>query len=256
MASFPWDDDFGGDDWKDLASQMIDPSTISQSQTAIDQRHQAKELEKNNIRPIYTTPASETEALRLARLASENDISRLPGQAGIEGRLDQTTANQISMLERMSMGGPDLINAASIAYGNQQQAENQLGVEAARYSADVNRFNDQNYQRQLGIDADYQDKAWDWNFRMPYDQRYALMQALKGASQQNSNESWNTSVGGAKDFFSSFFSYGMAGSDSSNKGGGATADQRNRNNGYGDFNSPSSGSSDSIMDRYNQPMIV
>lgn len=242
MASYPWDSDFGGDDWKDLASQFIDPSTISQSQTAIEQRHKAKELEKNNIRPTYNIPASEQEALALAR--SQAAQTRLPGQSAIEGRLDQTTANQVSMLERLGLGGPDIINGASRAYGMQQQAENQLGVAAAQYHSN----NQQILRQQLGINADYQDKEWDWNNRLPYDQNRALMMALQGASMQNSNEAWNSSVGGIKDFFSNYYTYGH-GSNSQSKGGGATGMGSTAGAGY-----DSNPSQQNVMDRYDNPM--
>lgn len=255
MASFPWDDNFGGDDWKDLTSQFLDPSTISQSQTAIEQRHKAKELEKNNIRPDYNIPASEQEALSKAEANASNKITRLPGQSAIEGRLDQTTANQISVLERMGIGGADMINGASRAYGNQQQAENTLGVAAANYSAGMNQHNQDVLFRQLGINAEYQDKQWDWNKRLPYERDYALMQALKGASIQNSNEAWNTSVGGTKDFFENFYSMGTAKSNSANKGGGNTG--YGNGSGYGNTVDGGGGrDNQNILDSYGNSMIT
>lgn len=202
--------DYEGDDWMNVGMQFLDPSTINQNQTAIDQRHQAAKLGKGLTRPGFEIPTEATNALRSAEAQAK--MRKLPGQAAIEGRLDETTATTIAMLERLGMGGPDMINGAARAISQQQGKENELGVAAANMhlrNQDILRDQQSQY-------ANWQQQAWMWDKKIPYEQKAAAVAALKAASMQNTNEAFNTSVGGIKDFFTSYYSGGMGGSNSKN----------------------------------------
>lgn len=151
----------------------------------------ANELGQNNVRPVQQVPESQKRALQSAE--NQSEMSRLPGQIAIEGRLDQATANQVAMIERNGPGGPTSINAASAAYGNQQQKENELGIAASNM-----QLNNQKILRdELGQNAEWEQKAWDWNTGQPYLDKQLAIAALKGASLTNQNTAVKTLIGSA-----------------------------------------------------------
>lgn len=140
----------------------------------------------NPVRPEYEIPEAENRAIGLSKnLASE---TRLPGQSAIEGRLDESTANELATIERMGYGGASDINAASRAYGNQQDKETQLGVSAAN----MRLQNQRNYQQALDRYAMFQDKKWQLNKMDPYLRDAQAKAALYQAGMTNL-------TGGAKD---------------------------------------------------------
>ena len=140
----------------------------------------------NPVRPEYEIPESEKRALGVAEgLASQ---TRLPGQSAIEGRLDQTTANSLATIERMGYGGASDINAASRAYGNQQDKETELGVAAAGF----NIQNQKNLEQALNKMAVYEDKQWQLNEQQPFLDDSRAKAALYEGGMQNL-------VGGFKD---------------------------------------------------------
>lgn len=140
----------------------------------------------NPVRPEYEIPESEKRALGVAEgLASQ---TRLPGQSAIEGRLDQTTANSLATIERMGYGGASDINAASRAYGNQQDKETELGVAAAGF----NIQNQKNLEQALNKMAVYEDKQWQINEQQPFLDDSRAKAALYEGGMQNL-------VGGFKD---------------------------------------------------------
>jgi len=140
----------------------------------------------NPVRPEYEIPESEKRALGVAEgLASQ---TRLPGQSAIEGRLDQTTANSLATIERMGYGGASDINAASRAFGNQQDKETELGVAAAGF----NIQNQKNLEGALSRMATYEDKQWQINEQQPFLDDSRAKAALYEGGMENL-------VGGFKD---------------------------------------------------------
>src|SRR6478609_5476279 len=119
-------------------------SGVPQWMAGYDQEEKANELAKGLVRPDFEIPQAEKEALASAK--AQAGRTRLPGQDAIEGRLDSTTANTIAMIERMGIGGPTSINAASSAYGNQLEKENELGIA----SGNMALKNQDIYRDQLG----------------------------------------------------------------------------------------------------------
>lgn len=170
-------------------------SSVPQWLSGRDQEARADELAANNRRPTFAVPESQNRALASAEYQA--GMTRLPGQSGIEGRLDQTTANKVAMLERLSPGGATTINSASRAYGQQMDAENDLGERASNMwlrNQDVlgNELDDQ---------ADYEMKAWDWNERQPYQDRSAAIEALREGGMRNKNAAWKNVFGAGSAFF-------------------------------------------------------
>lgn len=154
------------------------------------QEDQINNLEQNNVRPNFDIPQGATDALNNAKgLASQ---IRLPGQSTIEGRLDQTTANRVSLAERAGLGGTDLINNASKAYGDQQNSENQLGVAAAQNYNE----NQKNLQAQQNNMANWQNMKWNWETGDPYQSKQRAIAALKGAQLHNQEQGFSNVAGG------------------------------------------------------------
>lgn len=154
-------------------------STIPQWLRGYQQEKRADELGKSLTRPVMGVPESQKQALSSAE--AQSTMTRLPGQSGIEGRLDQTTANTLAMLERLSTGGPTMINAASRAYGNQMNAENELGVNAAN----MYLRNQDIYRNELGKTAEWENRAWQWNEMQPYLQKVNAIEALREGGIRN-----------------------------------------------------------------------
>jgi hypothetical protein len=166
-------------------------STIPQWIAGYNQGNRADQLARNLVRPEFEIPESAKRALASAEAQSQ--MARLPGQDAIEGRLDQTTANKIAMIERMSMGGPTAINAAGSAYGQQMDAENQLGVEAAN----MRLRNQEILRNQLGQMSQWENQKWSWDKRLPFEQTAAAIEALREGSMRNKNAAWKDIFGSA-----------------------------------------------------------
>jgi len=157
-------------------------SSLPQWLTGNTQGNRADEMEKSlGDRPQMQLAKGYSDALASAE--EQAKMTRLPGQGAIEGRLDQTTANTVSSLERMGLGGADMINGASRAYGNQLSAETDLGVKAAGM-----RLNNQQLLRnQENIVGDQENQIWKTNELDPYMQKSAAIAALKESSIKNEN---------------------------------------------------------------------
>lgn len=181
-------------EWMALAGLSSTASAIPQWLTGDKQESQANELSKTLSRPLATTAPGYTEALESA--TKQSQMSRLPGASGIEGRLDQNTAGQISEIERLSDSPVMAINAASSAYSNQQAKENELGVDSANMSlhnADVLR----NEEHVMG---EQENRNWDYNEREAYDQKAAAIRALNNASINNKNSFWKNLFGSGANY--------------------------------------------------------
>lgn len=170
-------------------------SSIPQWLTGNSQEERANELSSKLVRPTMGIPESQTRALTSAE--EQAKMTRVPGQSAIEGRLDQTTANKIAMLERLGGGGPTTINAASRAYGDQLDAENKLGIEGAN----MYLRNQDVLRNELGQTAGYEQQAWNWNERMPYEQKATAIEALKEGGMRNKFAAWNNVFGGLSSLF-------------------------------------------------------
>lgn len=158
--------------------------------TSRQQGKRADAMQKNNVRPTLAIPESEQRSLASAENQAKMD--RLPGQSAIEGRLDQTTANQVAMVERQGIGGATSINAASSAYGMQQNKENELGIAAANMKLN----NQQILRDELDENSQWQQKAWEWNVADPYMTKQTAISSLREAQLRNRNTGFKNLVGG------------------------------------------------------------
>ncbi len=180
-------------------------SSIPQWITGYSQGNRADQLANGLVRPEFKIPQAEEDALASAK--AQAAMTQLPGQAAIEGRLDQTTANTVANIQKMGIGGSTAINGAGVAYGNQLGAENNLGIAGAQM-----RLNNQQILRdQEGKMADWEGKQQDWNTLDPYMQKVNTIQALREGQIRNENSAWKNLFGMGANFFG-----GMAGEKKDN----------------------------------------
>lgn len=157
----------------------------------IKQNRLANDLQSELKRPDFEIPESQTQALNSAK--NQASMTRLVGQSGIEGRLDQTTANQLDSIERLGVGGAMGLNAASQAYGNQQAKENELGVAASQQwtrNQDVLRS-------QLDRMSEWEFKKFVWDKQLPYQNKAEAIAALREGSMRNIDSAVKDTFGGA-----------------------------------------------------------
>jgi hypothetical protein len=157
----------------------------------IKQNRTANQLASELKRPEFEIPESAQGALTSAK--TQAGMTRLAGQSGIEGRLDQTTANQIDAIERMGPGGATSLNAASAAYGNQQTKENELGVQASQQWA----RNQDVLRSELDRMSEWEFKKWSWDKQMPYQNKAEAIAALREGSMRNFDNAAKDTFGGA-----------------------------------------------------------
>lgn len=180
-----------------MALPLIVPIGLSMAQSipnwmaGIKQSRTADQLQSELKRPDFEIPESAEQSLNSAK--NQAGMTRLPGQSGIEGRLDQTTANQIDLIERMGPGGATSLNAASMAYGNQQSKENELGIAA---SENWNR-NQDILRNQLDRMSEWEYKKWAWDKQMPYQNKAEAIAALREGSMRNLDNAAKDMLGGA-----------------------------------------------------------
>ena len=176
---------------------LIVPIALSLAQSipnwmaGIKQNRLANDLQSELKRPDFEIPESQTQALNSAK--TQASMTRLPGQSGIEGRLDQTTANQLDSIERLGVGGTMGLNAASQAYGNQQAKENELGVAASQQWT----RNQDILRSQLDRMSEWEFKKWALDKQMPYQNKAEAIAALREGSMRNIDNAAKDTFGGA-----------------------------------------------------------
>jgi hypothetical protein len=188
-------------------------STLPNWYQSWKQSERADELAQGLKRPDFEIPQSEIDSLNSAK--AQAGMTRLPGQSAIEGRLDQNTANEISDIQRMGTGGPNDINAAARAYGMQQENENKLGIEASN----MYLRNQDILRNQLDQNAEWQQKEWEWDKKMPYENTAAAIGALRESSARNFDTGWKDLLGGGANLALGEYLRGQGGLDLGKTGG-------------------------------------
>ena len=172
-----------------IPAAMMLASSVPQWYTAFQQGRRADQLAKNLVRPDFDIPESQKRALASAE--TQAGMTRLPGQDTIEGRLDQTTANKIATIERLAESPVTALNAASTAFGQQMDAENKLGIA----SAEMRLRNQDILRDQLGKMAQFENMAWNWDKRLPFEQTTTAIEALREGQIRNRNAAIKNMLG-------------------------------------------------------------
>lgn len=159
-----------------LLSQLV-PAAINLTKAGV-QGYKANQLGKTP-RPAYEIPQAIQEATNSARYQA--GMTRLPGQNIMEDRLGRTTSNALGDLKEVSNSPSQLGANIAKVYGNQMNAENNLGIKAGE-----NWQNNQGLLRsQLGQLGRYQDYQFDYNQNQPYQAKMAASSALREGAFRN-----------------------------------------------------------------------
>lgn len=158
-----------------ILSQAI-PAGINLAKAA-HQNNLAKNLNQN--RPYYEIPKAITEATNNAKYQA--GMTMLPGQNLLEDRLGRNTSNAIADIKNVSTNPSQLGANIAKVYGNQMNAENNLGVQAAQ-----NWSSNQGLLRnQLNALGNYQNQQFEYNQNQPYQAAMAAKSALKEGAFRN-----------------------------------------------------------------------
>jgi hypothetical protein len=174
-----------------LAIGLSAASSIPNWVAAFNQNKQAKELESGLSRPGFEIPQGAQDALSSAE--NQAQMTRLPGASAMEGQIEQSTANSIDAIERLGPGGATSINAAGMAYGNEQNKKTQLGIAGSEMwlrNQDILR----NEQNRMG---EWQNRAWEWDKAQPYIAKTDAIRSLKEGSMRNYDNAFKDLFGGA-----------------------------------------------------------
>lgn len=187
---------------------MIDPVTMAviggtseamKTALGISQAIKANRIARQTKRPAYEIPGGIKEGTAIARNLA---TTGLPGYQTMQDNLSGQTAGAVRSIKEAGGSGPEKLAAIAGAYGSQMNQSRNLGVQNAQAQVQ----NQRGLQSQLGVQAGYQDKAWQWNQQDPYVQAMAASQRLREGANQNI-------YGGLK---------GMAGAAMMGAGGGMT----------------------------------
>jgi len=91
----------------------------------------------------------------------------------------------------------------------QQEKENQLGIEASN----MYLRNQDILRSELDENADWQQKAWDWDKRMPYENTANAIGALRESSARNFDTAWKDLTGGISNLAMGEYLRGAGGLD-------------------------------------------
>lgn len=160
----------------------------------------------NPIRKKYRIPSEITSNVRMAENLAASQ--RLPGQGVAENRIRENSANALDAIMKSATSGGDILNAASGINRNQNNAFNDLNVQAAEMQmANKDRLSHANQ-----VMAGYRDQAFDYNVNQPYLMDLARKQALQQAGAEN----MNNALTGLTNVTSSFVGSDLLGSESGN----------------------------------------
>lgn len=117
-------------------------------------------FEKNK----YEIPSSAKASLDIAQRQASS--LRMPGQSLAEERMGRNVASGVEQAKRVGTNPSDVLAMLSNLYGQQQQGEQNLAMQAAnQYTA-----NQRNFQNALGQYSNLENQKWQYNVLYPYQQ--------------------------------------------------------------------------------------
>jgi len=162
--------------WGMLAAQAV-PTAINLAQ-AISQKKKASDFSKTQ-RPQYEIPQGVLDAVNQSKYLAS--MRELPGQNLMEGRLGQNTAKGIAEMKNVAANPADLASNVARMYGAQNDAINNIGVQAGQ-----NWLGQQGQLNQaLNRLGQYQQQQWDYNKNQPYQNAMAAASALREGAFRN-----------------------------------------------------------------------
>jgi len=162
--------------WGTLAAQGI-PIALDLIKAA-KQKNQLDQF-ANVQRPKYNIPQGVLDAVNQSKYLAS--MRELPGQNLMEARLGQNTAKGIAEMRNVAANPADLASNIAKLYGAQNDAMNNIGIQASQsWMGQQGRLNQ--VLQNLGH---FQDKSWDYNQNQPYQAAKGAESALRQASYEN-----------------------------------------------------------------------
>lgn len=143
-------------------------------------RANKEKQEAQNRRPSYDAPEGAKRALKMQEQAQ---ASGMPGYNRALQQLQSNKANTFRRVLEGARGSADIANVASSLQASSDDAIQNLNVQDAAFREQAR----QNVVGQLGNMADYQDKAWQWNYQDPYLRDYSESNQRHFAGMQTMN---------------------------------------------------------------------
>jgi hypothetical protein len=165
-------------------------------------------------RPTYQTPAEVQQMVNLYAKEFQGAYKPLAWEDAAFGRQREATAAGVSASREVAGSGTDLqANVASL-YGSERRALADIEIEAARQKEQRRQMYSQLYGQALGTQAQYKDKAWNWNEALKYQEDYNRLMGLA----ETGYETWQM---GAETISASFDAAGQMDWESMASGGGS-----------------------------------
>lgn len=166
------------------------PAVIS-GISSIVQSAKAKQLAKENPRPVEGIPQGVLDSVQLAKT--------LAMSGGLQGATEMAAKKEIARSGATALSSATTRKAGVAATGAIQEGTNQADLQLAARDEAARTANTQNLIQQNQTLAGWQDKVWDYNNKQKYEENAAAIRALKTASQENLNTAANSLLGtGAK----------------------------------------------------------
>ena len=136
-------------------------------------------LLKPKERPKYRIPGGITETANRARIqANASDDAILQND---EANIDQSSANAVKNVQRTATSGSDAVLSAGSIQGQIDASK----MQANRSFAQRKMINENRLGGALAQEAQYQDKAWDYNVNQPYQEAMDTSNAMFSAGMGN-----------------------------------------------------------------------
>ena len=152
------------------------------------QRRKAIRGLENLTPPTYKIPDSVTQMVELARRRSTSEMPGLDTMLA-EGSARTRAGVQASALAASSQS--DLAAATRNLYAEEMRGARQLGVMSAEYQANM----EQQYMGVLGQQGQYEDRAFQINKMMPYEQKLQRYMSDLGTGGANISAGLNNIIG-------------------------------------------------------------
>jgi alpha-tubulin suppressor-like RCC1 family protein len=150
-------------------------------------------------RPTYQAPQSEIDYLNQAK---EKVNTTMPEYDQMLSDINSSTNAGLSNIQKESNSASSTLGAAGTLFSKARKSTSDLGIQQDQYTQQMKEELAKAYQ----VDAEYQDKAWNWNDAKAYEEKYNYTQSqLQGAEQDKATKDKNimslvsglTKVGGS-----------------------------------------------------------
>lgn len=145
----------------------------------IRQSNRARKLERETVRPTYNTPAGINESVSLNR--AQYNQPGIPGQVLEEESLRRGTSDMLSRAGRTASSASMLSQLTAAGAFNESEQRRNLAIAGAKLQQQQLEM----LNRSLGIQAQYQDKEFDYNKRQPFEENAAAIASQREASSRN-----------------------------------------------------------------------